>query len=156
MALLNHFKKLFFLLCLTAVFIGCNSAAENRVDIVVINGHVLNVEIAETERARRTGLMHRKTLDWDSGMLFVFETDRRLSFWMKNTYIPLSIAFISSDGIIREIQDMTPHSLEPVVSRNFVRFALEVNQGYFEASGIRVGDRVTLPEEFRRSRIPGI
>ncbi|MCL2792658.1 MAG: DUF192 domain-containing protein [Spirochaetaceae bacterium] len=138
------------ILCLFITFISCRSAASNERDIITINGNTLNIEIAETEEQRRVGLMHRKSLDRNSGMLFVFESDRILSFWMKNTYIPLSIAFISSDGTIREIRDMTPLSRESVVSRNHVRYALEVNQGYFEEKNITVGDRVILPERFRR------
>ncbi|MCL2706528.1 MAG: DUF192 domain-containing protein, partial [Spirochaetaceae bacterium] len=114
------------------------------------NENRLNIEIAETEKQRSMGLMHRKTLDKDSGMLFVFENDRILSFWMQNTYIPLSIAFISSDGVIKEIRDMTPLSLESIVSKNYVRYALEVNKGYFQEKNIMVGDMVILPEKYRR------
>ncbi|TVQ24817.1 MAG: DUF192 domain-containing protein [Spirochaetaceae bacterium] len=108
------------------------------------------VEIADTDDSRRLGLMHRESLPEGQGMLFVFEQDQRLSFWMKNTHIPLSIAYISSDGIIREIHDMTPLSLDAIRSSRSVRYALEVNQGAFEAAGIEPGDRVVLPERVQR------
>ena len=147
---MNHFYKLFVVVCFFLVFISCKSVTNNKRDIVVINGNTLNIEIAETEKEKQTGLMYRKILDKDSGMLFVFESDRKLSFWMENTYIPLSIAFISSDGVIKEIRDMTPLSLEPIVSKNYARFALEVNKGYFEEKNIIEGDVVILPEKYRR------
>ena len=82
-------------------------------------------------------------------MLFVFDSDERLSFWMKNTLIPLSIAYIASDGTIREILDMEPHSLAPVPSQYSVRYALEVPKGWFSRAGVRVGDRVSIPESVR-------
>ncbi|MCL2481460.1 MAG: DUF192 domain-containing protein [Spirochaetaceae bacterium] len=149
---MNHFYKLTFLiiLCLLIPFISCKSTVSNKRDIVIINENRLNIEIAETEKQRSLGLMHRKNLDKDSGMLFVFENDRILSFWMKDTYIPLSIAFISSDGVIKEIRDMTPLSLESIDSKNYVRYALEVNKGYFQEKNIMVGDMVILPEKYRR------
>jgi uncharacterized membrane protein (UPF0127 family) len=147
---LNRLYKLITIYCLLILFISCKSSANNKKDIVIINGNTLNIEIAETEEEKKIGLMHRKTLDKNNGMLFVYESDRKLSFWMKNTHIPLSIAFISSDGIIREIRDMTPLSLDPVVSKNFVRYALEVNKGYFLEKQISEGDEVILPEKYRR------
>ncbi len=136
-------------LCSCLLFTLCSDTGRVKTEKIEINGVVLNVEIAETEKERATGLMNRKSLDSDSGMLFVFEGDGKLSFWMKNTYIPLSIAFINSDGIIREIRDMTPESLDPVISKNNVRFALEVNRGYFGEKGISAGDAVRLPERYR-------
>ena len=88
--------------------------------------------------------MERKTIPDGTGMLFVFESDRILSFWMKNTPTPLSIAYIDSSGKIRDIFDMKPFSLSETVSTVSVRYALEVPQGWFEKVGIKVGD--TIPE----------
>ena len=154
---LNHFykkyHKLIFVIIILYSFLAfksCISAAGNKNDKIIINGNILNIEIAETEKQRNTGLMNRKTLDKNSGMLFVFESDRKLSFWMKNTYIPLSIAFINSDGIIKEIRNMEPLSFESIVSKNNVRYALEVNRGYFQEKNIAEGDKVILPEKYRR------
>lgn len=110
------------------------------------NGRVsIKTEIARTDEERSIGLMYRKQLADGQGMLFVFDRDDMLSFWMKNTLIPLSIAFISSDGRIVEIKDMVPGSLDPVRASRSVRYALEVPQGWFVRAGIAVGDRL-LPE----------
>jgi uncharacterized membrane protein (UPF0127 family) len=79
-------------------------------------------------------------------MFFVFETDRILSFWMKDTLIPLSIAFIAYDGRILEIHDMEAHSLRAVQSSRSARYALEVPQGWFARAGIGAGDTVSLPD----------
>jgi len=103
---------------------------------------VVKAEIAQTAEERSQGLMFRKSLNDGDGMLFVFERDEVLSFWMKNTYIPLSIAFITSDGRIIEIKDMYPHDENPVVSSRSARYALEVPQGWFSRAGVRAGDIV--------------
>jgi hypothetical protein len=129
---------------------GCTSTAGERVSLT-IEGRVFSVEVANTPEKRRVGLMNREELAADAGMLFVFPEDRTLSFWMKDTLIPLSIAFISSDGTIRQIEEMEPLSLRSVESDRAVRYALEVNQGAFERYGISVGDRVEIPEEIRRA-----
>ena len=115
---------------------------------LIIDGNRLTVEIARTPEQRRKGLMHRKSLDPEKGMLFVSERDDKLSFWMKDTYIPLSLAYIAKDGTIKEIRHMRPLSEKSIVSEHSVRFALEVNHGYFEEKGIDVGDTVQFPEQF--------
>ena len=106
----------------------------------------ITVEIARTEEERSQGLMHRKRLPDGEGMLFVFDRDQQLSFWMKDTIIPLSIAFIASDGRIIEIKDMQPLDLNPVRSSRSVRYALEVPQGWFGRAGIQPGDMVMVPD----------
>jgi uncharacterized membrane protein (UPF0127 family) len=88
--------------------------------------------------------MYRKNLSDGEGMLFIFERDDVLSFWMKNTLIPLSIAFIASDGRILEIRNMQPHDLNSIKSSRSVRYALEVPQGWFSRAGVRVGDRLLV------------
>ncbi|MCL1837547.1 MAG: DUF192 domain-containing protein [Treponema sp.] len=104
----------------------------------------ITVEIARTEDERAQGLMHRKKLPDGEGMLFIFDRDQQLSFWMKNTIIPLSIAFIASDGRITEIKDMQPNDLSSVRSSRSVRYALEVPQGWFARAGINAGDIVRI------------
>jgi uncharacterized membrane protein (UPF0127 family) len=104
----------------------------------------ITAEIAVTEEERSRGLMFRKELADGKGMIFVFDRDQQLSFWMKNTFIPLSIAFIASDGRIMEIRDMQPHDLSSVLSSRSVRYALEVPQGWFSRAGINPGDKVTI------------
>lgn len=109
-----------------------------------INGRPLTVEIARTRKQRVRGLMHREELDWNRGMLFIFEEEKVLSFWMKNTKIPLSIAYLDSEGKVTDIFNMEPYSLQPVTSRFECKYALEVNLGFFRESGLLVGDRIDL------------
>lgn len=106
---------------------------------------VVEAEIADSEAERRRGLMERTALADNAGMLFVFEQERQLSFWMKNTIIPLSIAYIDAGGRIVDIQDMQPLDETSHPSDGPAQYALEVNQGFFEENGIEVGDRVELP-----------
>lgn len=103
----------------------------------------VQAEVADTDQSRTQGLMYRKKVPEGTGMLFVFDHDQVLTFWMKNTLVPLSIAYISSDGKIIDILDMESQSLKPIVSSRSVRYALEVPQGYFAKIGIREGDFVT-------------
>jgi uncharacterized membrane protein (UPF0127 family) len=117
--------------------VSITNTAGQRVDIPV--------EIADTPAKRETGLMGRSALAPNAGMLFVFGQDQPLSFWMKNTLIPLSIAFMDSRGRIVDIQDMQPLDQTPHDSAAPAKYALEVNQGFFAAQGIQVGDQAVLP-----------
>jgi len=103
----------------------------------------IRVEAAITPVQQQRGFMGRKHIPEGTGMLFVYTQDTKLQFWMKNTPHPLSIAFIDSQGRIREIKDMEPYSLATVSSTYAVRYALEVPQGYFEREHIVVGDVFT-------------
>jgi uncharacterized membrane protein (UPF0127 family) len=105
----------------------------------------IELEIADDDASRQTGLMNRKELADGKGMLFVFEIDQPLSFWMKNTLVPLTIAFIASDGRILELRDMQPLSLAPVNSARSARYALEAPQGWFGRAGVAPGDVLELP-----------
>jgi uncharacterized membrane protein (UPF0127 family) len=104
----------------------------------------VNAELARTGEEQRVGLMFRKKLADGEGMLFIYERDQILSFWMKDTLIPLSIAFISHDGRIIEIRDMQPQSLQSVKSSRSVRYALEAPQGWFTRAGIAPGCTVQI------------
>ena len=104
----------------------------------------ITVELARTDGERAQGLMFRKQLSDGQGMLFVFDRDQMLSFWMKNTLIPLSIAFIASDGHILEIKDMQPNDLNSVKSSRSARYALEVPQGWFGRVNVKTGDVVKI------------
>jgi uncharacterized protein len=100
----------------------------------------LEVELAETPQQQAKGLRFRQTLDENDGMLFVFPAPQRVSFWMKDASIPLSIAFIQSDGKIIQIRPMQPYDETPVPSlSDTVAYALLVNQGWFERHGIAAG-----------------
>jgi uncharacterized membrane protein (UPF0127 family) len=104
----------------------------------------ISVELAVNDEQRAQGLMNRTALEDGNGMLFVFDRDQIMSFWMKNTLIPLSIAFISSEGRILEIHDMEPLDLSSTRSTRSARYALEVPRGWFSRAGISVGDRLRL------------
>jgi uncharacterized membrane protein (UPF0127 family) len=105
---------------------------------------VIRAEIARSAEEQRQGLMYRESLAEGRGMLFIFDRDQLLSFWMRNTLIPLSIAYIRSDGSILEIKDMVPLDENLVRSSRGVRYALEVPQGWFGRAGIGPGDRLLL------------
>lgn len=104
--------------------------------------HTIQAEIANSEETRRTGLMFRESMKATEGMLFVFEAPDQQCFWMKNTLIPLSVAFISDDGVIGNIADMAPQTLDPHCSKGAVRYVLEMNQGWFQERGITPGMRI--------------
>ncbi|MDR0730399.1 MAG: DUF192 domain-containing protein [Treponema sp.] len=105
---------------------------------------ILRTEIARSAEEKKQGLMFRKSLADGHGMLFVFDRDQIMSFYMKNTYVPLSIAFISSDGTITEIRNMRPLDETTIQSSWSVRYALEVPQGWFDRAEVKAGDRLLL------------
>ncbi len=103
----------------------------------------IHLTIADTSNKREKGLMFRKNRLGNSGMLFVFDKSDNYCFWMKNTFIPLSIAFLDKNQTITEIVDMSPHNLSPICSHTPVLFALEVDQGWFVRQKIKQGDQLT-------------
>lgn len=119
-----------------------------RVELVTAEGTtVVRVEIAETPEARQRGLMGRTSLDEDAGMLFIWPQDATSSFHMKDTLVPLSVAFIAADGTILRILDMEPCRADPCQTydpRIAYRMALEVGRGAFEQWGVREADRARL------------
>jgi uncharacterized membrane protein (UPF0127 family) len=104
----------------------------------------LNIEVANTVAARDKGLMGRKDLAADSGMLFDFKTDVTIPFWMKDTTIPLSIAFVDSSGKVLAIKDMKPGDITYVTPPGKYRYAVEVNKGWFSEHGIKPGFTATI------------
>ena len=145
------FSRTVFAVLLLAVFSSCSAADEGEsfewreITIESQAGTInLLVELAVTTAQHRQGLMHREVLDDGKGMLFIFEIDQILSFWMKNTLIPLSIAYIASNGRIIEIHNLEPGNLNPVRSSRSARYALEVQQNWFERAGITPGDMVNI------------
>jgi uncharacterized protein len=109
---------------------------------LTIRDQKLMVEVASTEETRATGLMNRFSLRQDHGMLFVFEAPQPLAFYMRNTYIPLSIAFVDAQGRILNIEDMQPKDESTHWSRGLALYAIEMRQGWFAAKGIGAGDVV--------------
>ncbi len=118
-------------------------AAYARADLpqvaLAINGHKLTAEVATDDMQRSQGLMYRRMLPENWGMLFVFPDAMPQSFWMKNTYLPLSIAFIDEHGVIVNIDDMKPLTTDPHPSLKPAKYALEMNQGWFARRGIKAG-----------------
>jgi len=112
---------------------------------ISIKGHTLAVELATTPKARVCGLSHRVKLPENHGMLFIYPDLGPRTFWMKDTHVPLSIAFLDDSGLILSIHHMTPmQTAERYRSLQPVRYALEVNQGWFAEHGIGVGDIVEM------------
>jgi len=110
---------------------------------LIIAGHRAGVEVARRPEDRTQGLMYRSSLAPDSGMLFVFDQEEVRYFWMKNTWIPLSIAYIASDGVITDILEMAPgDTTTRYFSSRPALYALEMNAGWFQSRGIRPGDTV--------------
>jgi uncharacterized protein len=154
---MNSKNKKILLRCLT-LFILCStyiSCADKKLPVKNIelerNGQVIAVlkaEIAVSAEDRAKGLMYRKVLKDGNGMLFIFDKDEVMSFWMKNTYIPLSIAFIAANGKIIDIKDMYPLDTNSVYSSRSVRYALETPQGWFLRAGVKEGDSIKL-DSFR-------
>jgi hypothetical protein len=118
------------------------AAAELATTTLTIGTHKLTAEVATTPEQRQTGLMNRFSLKPDHGMLFVFERPESLSFWMRNTFIALSIAFISAEGTILNIEDMQPQTDDPHWSKGAALYTLEMKKGWFAERGIVPGNRV--------------
>lgn len=115
--------------------------------VITLGARTIRVEVASTTEQRAMGMMFRRSLKPDEGMLFVFPRDDNLDFYMKNTYVPLSVAFIRSDGIISDITDMEPLTLDEHLSRTACRYALEMPRGWFSSNGVAEGAQVKVPQD---------
>ena len=101
--------------------------------------HLISAQVAQTPEQRQTGLMHRKEMPQGEGMLFVFEQPGQQCFWMKNTLLPLTAAFVADDGTIVNLEDMKPQTTDSHCSAKPVRYVLEMNQGWFAKKGLKAG-----------------
>jgi uncharacterized membrane protein (UPF0127 family) len=136
--------------CLLALLVCCGNGSvepgrdevELPVTPLVVGDHRITAELAVKDPERQRGLMFRTALPRDHGMLFVFPEERVLGFWMRNTAIPLSIAYADSTGTIVHIADLEPHSEASVSSLRPARYALEMNRGWFARHGVFVGDSI--------------
>ncbi len=142
----NFFSVLALVLSVATMFLPANSPAQVNKDLPVveltIKSSKLKAEVAADNNTRSTGLMNRFSLRPDHGMIFVFAQSEPLAFWMKNCFIPLSIAYIDSKGVIVSIVDMKPQDESTYPSGAPAMFALEMKQGWFRERGIVVGDKV--------------
>jgi len=133
----------FILTVLTCVGVAGQSGPQKLPSIRLNAGiHNIQAEVAQSPDERSTGLMFRDTMGANEGMLFAFERPAQQCFWMKNTLLPLSIAFIADDGSIVNIDRMKPQTLDSHCSTKPVRFVLEMNDGWFEKRGIKPGTKL--------------
>jgi uncharacterized membrane protein (UPF0127 family) len=132
--------------CLTLTTTRADGAEQQASSLrtipLTLGNHKIVAEVAETDEQRMRGLMYRFSLRPDQGMIFVFAQPQQLGFWMKNTFVPLSIAFIDSQGRILNIEDMAPQTEATHPSRGLALYALEMRKGWFRDHGLQAGDRV--------------
>lgn len=144
----KHVNTLLCTLCLMLPG-GAWSQGAPQLDLprVVLNAgmHLIQAQVAATPEQRSTGLMHRQDMPANEGMLFVFEQPAQQCFWMKNTLLPLTAAFVSDDGTIANLADMKPQALDSHCSAKPVRYVLEMHQGWFTKKGLRSGSKLTGP-----------
>ena len=134
---------------------ACDSqpaAAPLRTTRMTIGSKSFTLEIADSDASREHGLMQRDSMADDHGMIFVFDQDAQRSFWMKNTRIGLDIIYIDSAGRIVSISTMKPYDLRPVPSRGAAKYAVELNAGAAQQTGVKSGDRIEIPAEAREPR----
>ena len=103
----------------------------------------IDAQVAQTQEQRSIGLMYRTEMPQHEGMLFVFEQPATQCFWMKNTLLPLTAAFVADDGTIVNLADMKPHTTDSHCSEKPVRFVLEMHQGWFAKKGLKAGSRLS-------------
>ncbi len=150
-------KKLLFIIILSFFSVSSYGQLFGKVDCdlilkaefkkrkIQVCNKTLDVEIADNDWLRSIGLMCRKELAKGSGMLFIFDSPRKLSFWMKSTYIPLSIAYFTKDKVLRDVFHMEPlNDKKTYVSTKDSLYALEVNRGWFEENKIKAGCKLEL------------
>lgn len=142
-------KKVLAFLLLALLCASCANGKRLEKQVLTISkadgsAVTLSAEMARTKNERARGYMQRRHIPDGSGMLFLFEKDNKLSFWMKDTPHPLSIAYIDSKGVIRDIFDMKPFDLSDTTSTFRARYALEVPQGWFKKQGIQRGDSLVM------------
>jgi uncharacterized membrane protein (UPF0127 family) len=137
---ITNLRRAAILFCLSLA--GIAPAGAQLLMELSIGPYRVETEIANSEESRQLGLMHRKKMAQNHGMLFVFNQPEQYCMWMKNTLIPLAVAFIDQDGIIVDIEEMRPQTEDIHCSSKAVKFALEMNSGWFKNRGIEPGSRI--------------
>ena len=135
---------------LFALALAASPAPAHQAPVVQLNAgmHLIRAELAADYATRMTGLMHRASMPSNAGMLFIFDEATTHCMWMKNTLLPLSVAFIDERGAIINVEDMAPQTEDSHCASRPARYALEMNRGWFAARGLKPGSRI--------SGIPGI
>jgi uncharacterized membrane protein (UPF0127 family) len=136
-------QKLSVHLTLFAAALGfaLSAAAQQKFPVIPLTAgmHVIQAEVAATDADRQQGLMHRRQMGPNEGMVFLFDAPAGVCMWMKNTFVPLSVAFIDKEGKIVNIEDMQPQTTESHCAKSVVRYALEMNRGWFQKKNIKPG-----------------
>ncbi len=141
-------RKLTFIACLALLpHLACAQQLP-RTELTA-GVHLIRAEVADNFVTRMQGLMHRPSMGANEGMLFIFDEAGIQCMWMKNTLIPLSVAYIADDGSIVNVEDMKPHSEDSHCAKKPVRFALEMNAGWFASKGLRPGAKLRGLEKYR-------
>jgi len=143
---MKHFvPTLLAALLLVPAAVGAQDVPQTRLQRVTLSVgiHQINTQVAITSEEHATGLMHRKEMPQHEGMLFVFQNPSKQCFWMKNTLLPLTAAFLADDGTIVNLEDMKPQTLDSHCSAKPVRFVLEMNQGWFAKKGLKAGAKLS-------------
>ena len=140
-------NRIFALLLALAATAACAQEPQMNLPRVRLSAgmHQIDAQVAATQEQRMTGLMHRREMPQHEGMLFVFEHPAQQCFWMKNTLLPLSVAFVEDDGTIANIDEMQPQTLDSHCSAKPVRYVLEMNKGWFSKKGIKAGQKLAGP-----------
>ena len=133
---------------------GAQNMPQMNLQRVEINAgmHRIDAQVAQSPQERQTGLMYRKEMPAHEGMIFVFEQPATQCFWMKNTLLPLTAAFVADDGTIVNLADMKPQTEDSHCSAKPVRYVLEMNQGWFAQKGIKAGSKLTSAVLFKPSK----
>ena len=144
---MNHTRILASALLVTAIWArpaAAQPAPQTTLPRTTLSAgiHQLQVQVAQTQEQHATGLMYRTDMPQQEGMLFVFSAPSQQCFWMKNTLIPLTAAFVADDGTIVNLEDMQAQTTQSHCSAKPVRYVLEVNQGWFAKKGIKAGDKL--------------
>ena len=133
---------------LAAAAFSAGAQLAPRIATVKVGPHALKVEVVASDAERARGLMHRKSMGRNDGMLFIFDEPAYHAMWMKDTLIPLSVAFVDAQGTILNILDMEPQTLDTHMSAGPSIYAIETNKGWFAEKKVKAGDKVTgLPKK---------
>ena len=141
-------RKILFLACL-ALFPALSMAQQLPRTELSAGVHLIRAEVADNFVTRMQGLMHRPSMGANEGMLFVFDDTGIQCMWMRNTLIPLSVAYLADDGTIINVEDMKPQTEDSHCTKKPVRFALEMNLGWFASKGLRPGAKLRGLEKYR-------
>ncbi len=141
-----------FAIAAFALLAACGNAEKKPVELktvedrfpIKVGGQVVEMQLAILPAESQRGLMFRQTMGTEEGMIFLFDRPQQMSFWMRNTELPLDIGYFDADGKLKEVYPMYPHDERPVESLGIRRFALEMNQGWYRKNGLKPGDTIDL------------